>query len=49
MYCPEGVIKRKKDGTFEIDLRYCKGCGICAKECPTNKIEMVRESDIKDD
>jgi pyruvate ferredoxin oxidoreductase delta subunit len=49
MYCPEGVIKRKEDGTFEIDLRYCKGCGICAKECPTNKIEMVRESDIEDD
>ena len=49
MYCPEGVIKRKEDGSFEINLIYCKGCGICAKECPTNNIEMVRESDIKDD
>jgi pyruvate ferredoxin oxidoreductase delta subunit len=48
MYCPEGVIKKKEDGTFEIDLRYCKGCGICAKECPTNNIEMVRESELED-
>jgi pyruvate ferredoxin oxidoreductase delta subunit len=48
MNCPEGVISRKKDGSFEIDLKYCKGCGICAKECPSDNIEMVRESDIKD-
>jgi pyruvate ferredoxin oxidoreductase delta subunit len=25
------------------DLDYCKGCGICAKECPTRCIEMVQE------
>jgi len=48
MYCPEGVIEKKEDGHFEIDLLYCKGCGICAKECPTKNIEMVRESDIQD-
>ncbi|MHA1689656.1 MAG: 4Fe-4S binding protein, partial [Promethearchaeota archaeon] len=24
-----------------------KGCGICAKECPTKNIEMKREVDIK--
>ena len=47
MYCPEGVIKRRDDGSFEIDYSYCKGCGICAKECPSNNIEMKRESDIK--
>lgn len=47
IYCPEGVIKRKEDGSFEIDYQYCKGCGICAKECPTKNIEMVREADIE--
>ncbi|MFA5614071.1 MAG: 4Fe-4S binding protein, partial [Methanoculleus sp.] len=26
-----------------IDLDYCKGCGICANECPKNAITMVRE------
>ncbi|MHA1683533.1 MAG: 4Fe-4S binding protein, partial [Promethearchaeota archaeon] len=26
-----------------IDLDYCKGCGICASECPHGAIEMVEE------
>ena len=41
LYCPEGVVKA---GTrVEIDLNYCKGCGICAEECPPRAISMVRE------
>lgn len=41
VFCPEGVIKR---GTPpEIDYDYCKGCGICAEECPLQCIEMVKE------
>ena len=27
----------------EIDLTYCKGCGICAEECPAGAIGMERE------
>ena len=49
MYCPEGIISKKGDGSFEIDYNYCKGSGICAKECPTNNIKMVRESEVDDD
>ncbi len=49
MYCPEGVIKQREDGSFIIDYTYCKGCGICAKECPTKNIEMIRESEAKDE
>lgn len=26
-----------------IDYRYCKGCGICAQECPIDAIRMVQE------
>ncbi len=26
-----------------FDYRYCKGCGVCANECPTNAIAMVKE------
>lgn len=26
-----------------IDLRYCKGCGICAAGCPTRALEMAPE------
>jgi pyruvate ferredoxin oxidoreductase delta subunit len=39
MYCPEGAI----DQNLTIDLNFCKGCGICANECPKKAIEMVRE------
>lgn len=27
----------------DADLDYCKGCGICVRECPTHCIEMVTE------
>jgi 2-oxoacid:acceptor oxidoreductase gamma subunit (pyruvate/2-ketoisovalerate family)/2-oxoacid:acceptor oxidoreductase delta subunit (pyruvate/2-ketoisovalerate family) len=40
-YCPEGCIYRKED-RMEFDMEYCKGCGICANECPTEAIKMVR-------
>ncbi|MDR0912972.1 MAG: 4Fe-4S binding protein [Methanobrevibacter sp.] len=39
MFCPEGVVNKEHD----IDYDYCKGCGICAEECPVKAIEMVRE------
>ncbi len=41
-YCPEGCIERTNN-TLNINYDYCKGCGICASECPKNAIEMVRE------
>lgn len=41
MYCPEGIVKRSVP--VEIDLDYCKGCGICAEECPAKAIQMVDE------
>lgn len=40
-YCPEGCIYRKDDH-MEFDMNYCKGCGICANECPVEAIKMVR-------
>jgi pyruvate ferredoxin oxidoreductase delta subunit len=42
VYCPDGIV-RLKDEKIEIDLKYCKGCGICAEECPRKAIEMVEE------
>jgi len=39
LYCPDGVISRQFP--LEIDLEYCKGCGICAEECPRKAITMV--------
>ena len=45
IYCPEGCIDETKEGYFEVDLYYCKGCGICAEECPTDVITMVEEEE----
>jgi NADPH-dependent glutamate synthase beta subunit-like oxidoreductase len=43
--CPDNaVIKLGAPGErYAIDLDYCKGCGICAEECPCGAIEMVPE------
>ena len=38
-FCPEGVLKRV-GSAFEFDYSYCKGCGVCAAECPRNVIFM---------
>jgi len=44
LYCPDRTIS--KDIEPQIDLEYCKGCGICAEECPTKAIRMVAEEDF---
>ena len=43
VYCPEGCIYITEDGGVDVDLNYCKGCGICARECPLQAIAMVEE------
>jgi len=40
-YCPEGVLKRVGH-EFVFDYSFCKGCGVCAAECPRNVIYMSR-------
>lgn len=42
--CPDNaVIKLGAGQRFRIDYDYCKGCGVCAAECPCGAIEMVAE------
>lgn len=43
LYCPDAVISQTIPPTIDYD--YCKGCGICAEECPTGAITMVDEAD----
>ena len=45
VFCPEGCIERDAEGYFEANLFYCKGCGICATECPKKAIAMVEEEE----
>ena len=43
VYCPDACITQ---GAGPVtDLSYCKGCGICAQECPADAIAMVPESE----
>jgi pyruvate ferredoxin oxidoreductase delta subunit len=43
LLCPDMSVLPRDDGFFEIDYEFCKGCGICANECPKDAIEMVLE------
>jgi Pyruvate/2-oxoacid:ferredoxin oxidoreductase delta subunit len=42
-YCPDLAVKRVRDG-YAVDADYCKGCGICVKECPTGSMKMLTEA-----
>jgi NADPH-dependent glutamate synthase beta subunit-like oxidoreductase len=42
--CPDNaVIKLGPGKRFRFNLDYCKGCGMCAAECPCGAIEMTPE------
>ena len=43
MYCPDCAVKVSTAGGYEFDYDFCKGCGLCAKECPCHYIQMTLE------
>ena len=50
IYCPDSAIKVEDGKIVGIDYAHCKGCGICAKECPAkvHAIEMKDESEFEE-
>jgi len=38
--CPDIAIEVKNGQIIGPNLDYCKGCGICAQECPVKAIKM---------
>jgi 2-oxoacid:acceptor oxidoreductase delta subunit (pyruvate/2-ketoisovalerate family) len=43
--CPDNaVIKLGPGKRFEFNYDFCKGCGLCAAECPCGAINMVPET-----
>ena len=38
-FCPDMSVIKTADG-YHVNLDYCKGCGICAQECPGGSIKM---------
>ncbi|WP_395018348.1 NAD(P)-binding protein [Dongia sp.] len=42
--CPDNaIIKLGAGNRYRIDTDFCKGCGLCAAECPCGAIDMVPE------
>jgi NADPH-dependent glutamate synthase beta subunit-like oxidoreductase len=41
-YCPDLAVQRAGNG-YEVLTDYCKGCGLCVKECPTGSMKMLQE------
>ena len=42
-YCPDLAIVRVPGG-YSVLTDYCKGCGICVRECPTGSMTMREEA-----
>ncbi|MBI2974677.1 MAG: FAD-dependent oxidoreductase, partial [Deltaproteobacteria bacterium] len=43
IYCPDVAVLKVKDTGYDFDYNFCKGCGVCVKECPRAAMEMVEE------
>jgi Pyruvate/2-oxoacid:ferredoxin oxidoreductase delta subunit len=41
-YCPDLAV-RHEPGGYVVLADYCKGCGICVRECPTGSMKMVED------
>ncbi len=44
IFCPDAAVHHdERAGLYTVDLLHCKGCGICAEECPRGAIVLVAE------
>ena len=41
--CPDLAVRRAEVGGYEVLVDYCKGCGLCVRECPTGSMTMVED------
>jgi pyruvate ferredoxin oxidoreductase delta subunit len=41
--CPDGAIVLQGSGVA-IDYDFCKGCGVCVRECSTHALAMAPEN-----
>lgn len=42
-YCPDLAVQRVGD-RYRVDTDYCKGCGVCVRECPSGSMAMCEDT-----
>ena len=47
IFCPDSSFLVEEKRLVGVDLDHCKGCGICAEECPKQCIKMVEETALR--
>lgn len=47
IYCPDSSVIVADDKMTGFNLQHCKGCGICAHECPKSAITMISEAEAQ--
>ncbi len=49
VFCPDAAIEVRDGKVVGVDYKHCKGCGICATECPdkAHALEMAREDEAR--
>jgi pyruvate ferredoxin oxidoreductase delta subunit len=47
IFCPDSSILVADGKMTGFNLQHCKGCGICAEECPKTAITMISEADAQ--
>jgi 2-oxoacid:acceptor oxidoreductase delta subunit (pyruvate/2-ketoisovalerate family) len=48
LLCPDMAVVKVQDQQYHFEYDYCKGCGICAWECPCGSITMMPETGTRD-
>ncbi|MBK6714370.1 MAG: FAD-dependent oxidoreductase [Burkholderiales bacterium] len=45
-YCPDLAVQRVDAvlGGYRVNTDYCKGCGVCVRECPTGSMAMSEDT-----
>ncbi|MBX3643436.1 MAG: FAD-dependent oxidoreductase [Rubrivivax sp.] len=43
-YCPDLAVQPADSGGYAVLADYCKGCGLCVRECPTGALRMEEEA-----